>query len=228
VSRFEGNTREVNTNLETLMKVGFTAILLGYLLVWLPHDVAGLSFIGVEMGEWVKFLPQIRSGEIAADRNLFYLPPIALGLMLAFWTAYWPNLRWQTWAMRLLAVIVALLAFPAVEAILDEGTSEWLPRLAMIAVVAVVAIIVSLFSRLPQETGLTVGWTAMIILALVGLVLPMWAYLTVRPVVAKLFTSEIGIGPGLWLNVIGNLMVLVAVSFLLLKNRITSRDEAGD
>jgi hypothetical protein len=210
------------------MKVGFTAILLGYLLVWLPHDVAGLSFIGVEMGEWVKFLPQIRSGEIAANRNLFYVPPITLGLMLAFWTTYWPNIRWQTWAMRLLAVIVALLAFPAVEAILDEGTSEWLARVAMIAVVAVVTILVSLLSRLPQETGLAIGRIAMIILALVGLTLPMWAYLAVRPVAAKLLTSEIGIGPGLWFNVIGNLMVLVAVSFLLFRQRITSRDRAGN
>jgi hypothetical protein len=68
----------------------------------------------------------------------------------------------------------------------------------------------------------------MIILALVGLTLPMWAYLAVRPVVAKLFTSEIGIGPGLWFNVIGNLMVLVAVSFLLFRQRITSRDRAGN
>jgi len=56
-----GSTRS-EASLQILIKAGFTAILLGYLLVWLPHEAAGLSFIGIELGEWVKFLPQVRSG----------------------------------------------------------------------------------------------------------------------------------------------------------------------
>ncbi|MFZ0547082.1 MAG: hypothetical protein WAM60_16675, partial [Candidatus Promineifilaceae bacterium] len=68
-----------------LLWVGFTFILAGYLMVWLPQPVVGLSLLGVEMGEWVKFLPQIQAG-LLPDRNLFYLPPILLGLMMVVWT----------------------------------------------------------------------------------------------------------------------------------------------
>jgi hypothetical protein len=79
--------------------LAFTMILAGYLMVWLPQPVVGLSLMGLEMGEWVKFLPQVQAGSLP-DRNLFYLPPITLSLMMIIWTAGWPNRRWQTWAAR--------------------------------------------------------------------------------------------------------------------------------
>ena len=39
-----------------LLALGLTAIFIGYFLVWLPGPGAGLSLIGVEVGEWIKFL----------------------------------------------------------------------------------------------------------------------------------------------------------------------------
>ena len=59
---------------------GFTVALAGYFMVWLPQPAAGLSFIGLDIGEWIKFLPQVQSGEAGINRNAFYLPPITLSL----------------------------------------------------------------------------------------------------------------------------------------------------
>jgi hypothetical protein len=193
-----------------LYEIGFTLILVGYLMVWLPQPVAGLSFIGLEMGEWVKFLPQVRSGEIPASRNFFYLPPVVLGLMLALWTTGWPNSRWRTWVMRLVAIIVAMLAFPAVEAMLEEGLDQWLGRVLMILLVAVVAALIPLLDRLPGDSGLRVARIMILALAAAGIILPTWAYLEIRPAVAQLLEGEVGIGPGVWLNGAGFLLVAIA------------------
>ena len=204
---------------QLLYEIGFTLIFVGYLLVWLPQPVAGLSFIGLEMGEWVKFLPEVRSGQIAASRNLFYLPPVILGLMLCLWTTGWPNGRWRTWAMRLVAIVVAMLAFPAVEAILEESIDQWLGRILMILLVAIVAALIPLLDRLLGEQGLEVARVIIMLLAVAGLVLPTWAYLTIRPAVSQLFDTAVGIGPGVWLNGVGFLLVSSAAAAQLLKGR---------
>lgn len=223
-------TREswtVDASRQTLIKLGFTVILLGYFMVWLPHKLAGLSFIGLEIGEWVKFLPQMRSDQIAVDRNLFYLPPITLGLILTLWTAGWPGRRWQTWATRALAVLVAMLALPAVEAVLEEGSDQWLVRLALVLFVALVAVLVPLLQRLPGGKGLIVAWSATLVIALIGLALPTWAYLAVRSAVAELLADEVEIGPGLWFNGIGHLLVAVAALTWLLEQRSNRLNQNG-
>jgi hypothetical protein len=200
---------------ETLLKLGFTAILLGYLLVWLPQPVVGLSFIGLELGEWVKFLPQVRSGEIIADRNLFYVPPITLSLMIILWTANWPNRRWQTWVMRGLALLVALLAFPAIEAIRDEPADQWLLRIGVIIGIVIIALLIPLLRRLPIRMLEILSWSGICLLALLGLGLPTWAYLSFLPAISELIGQKVGIGPGVWLNIFGNFSVgLTALYFL--------------
>lgn len=182
-------------------------------MVWLPQPVVGLSLIGLEMGEWVKFLPQVQAG-LLPDRNLFYLPPILLGLMMALWTADWPNGRWQSWVVRGLAVLVSLLAFPAVEAIRFEPPDQWALRIGLVGLVGVTAVLSGLMNRLPQ-------WVMplmLLLLAAADLVLPTGAYLAVRPVIADLLRTGVGIGPGLLLHIAGNLLVITA-GFLFLLHR---------
>ena len=104
-----------------LLFAGLTAVFVGYFAVWLPGPAAGLRLIGLELGEWIKFLG------VGQSRDLFYAPPILLGLIMVLLTAGWDNRRWQTWLFRLLAIGVSLLAFPAVAAITTEPRSEWLP-----------------------------------------------------------------------------------------------------
>jgi hypothetical protein len=198
-----------------LVRLGFTMILLGYFLVWLPQPAAGLSFIGLEMGEWVKFIPEVHSGEMFPSRNFFYLPPILLGSMMAIWTAGWPNNRWQTWIARLLAVMVGFLALPAIESIREEPPGQWLPRLAMVGFVIVVVLIATYYSS--RETiPRTLPWLYFIILGLLGAILPVWTYLAIKPFVETLMGGGVGFGPGIWLNLIGNfLLILLGISVLL-------------
>lgn len=181
----------------TLLVLGLTAIFVGYFLVWLPGPSVGLRLIGVEMGEWIKFLG------VGRTRDLFYLPPIALGLLIALWTATWPA-GWRTWAARGLAVAVALLAFPAVASILGEPRGEWLARLMGVGLTALVAALSGFAGRGPRVRW---PWPVMAVVALAGALLPLWQYVAVWPVVENALRQPVGVGAGVWINALGGLLV---------------------
>jgi hypothetical protein len=190
-----------------LLLAGLTAVFIGYLTVWLPGPAAGLSFLGVELGEWIKFLG------VGQTRNLFYLPPITLALSLVALAATWPNGRWQTWTLRGLALAVSLLAFPALPAIRGEPTGEWALRLALIGLVGLLALLTGLVVQLRRPR---LVWGALAALGGVGALAPLWLYLTIRPLVSQAFGAPVGIGIGVWLNGVGHLL-LAAVSLLKLR-----------
>lgn len=201
---------------QSLLFIALTAIFVGYLSVWLPGPAAGLRFLGVEMGEWIKFLG------VGQSRNWFYLPPITLGLMMALLTVAWPNGRWQTWVMRGLAVAVGLLAFPALEDLRGPSQEEYLIRVLLIGVVGVVA----LLSGLPGWKRTAVWhtyfrWLLMMILGVMGTLFPLWIYLQVRPLVSQVLGLPVGIGLGVWLNGAGHLLVTAVSLTILLQSRKT-------
>jgi hypothetical protein len=164
----------------------------------------------------VKFIPQVRAGDFLTDRNLFYLPPITLGLMMSLWTVGWSNSRWQSWAVRILAVIVSLLAFPAIESILEEPSGEWLLRIVFVAFVFLIAVLSSVLGKLSNNIPDMIRWYSFLILGLIGALLPTWAYLSVRPIVSALLGNSVGVGPGVLLNAGGHLIATtVGIVFLI-------------
>jgi hypothetical protein len=193
---------------QALYLLALTAILVAFFLVWLPHPAAGLSYIGLEMGEQAKFLPAVGSGDIVPDRSLFYLPPITVALQLILLASFWPGGRWQTWAARAVAVFAGLLAFPAFEALGDPDRAEWLWRVLMIALVLLAAAISPWLARLPGRSR----WLLAAAVALAGAVLPAWAYLAIRPAYSELLRQPLGVGPGVWLNSLGHLLALVVAA----------------
>lgn len=204
-----------NNRVRLLFIVGLTAVVVGYLTVWLPGPSAGLRLIGLEVGEWIKFLG------VGMQRNLFYLPPIFAGLIIALVTAGWDNRSWRTWLMRGLAVAVALIALPAIASITGEPQSEWLLRVALIGLVGLVAFLAALVPRTEQWPA----WAAWSVLlaSFAGLVLPTWGYLTVRPIVIEILREPIGIGLGVWLNGVGFGLLAVGSWLALRRPRVQSR-----
>ena len=185
-----------------LLLAGFTAVFIGYLTVWLPGPAAGLTLIGVEMGEWIKFMG------MGPRRNWFYLPPITLGLMLVVWTVGWPNGRWQTWAIRAGAVAISLLSFPALEDLMGQVSHEYAPRVWAIGLVVVVAGMSGLIGR--WVLAIRLKWVVIALLAVVGTILPFWAYWQARAAVSEVVGLPIGVGLGIWLNGLGYAAAILA------------------
>jgi hypothetical protein len=204
-----------------MLLLGTTAVLTAYFLPWLPHPAAGLRLIGLEMGEWVKFLPQVRAGEIGAGRDWFYLPPVTLGLALALMSAHRPNGRWQTWAMRALALLVSLLAFPAVQAMREESADNYLFRLQMIGLVFLVTALSSLGRYWPPW----LAWLLLTMTALVGAAVPFRVYLLMQPAISQLLATTVAIGPGVWLNLLGHGLIAATGLSILWRGRRPATDK---
>jgi hypothetical protein len=184
-----------------LLILGLTAVFVGYLSVWLPGPGVGLQFLGVELGEWVKFLG------VGARRDWFYAPPITLGLMLALWTMMWPNGRWQTWAARGVAVLISLLAFPALEDLLGEARAQYMTRIYLIGLVMVVALLSGPVGNRLAGRWPRLPWLLLAAVGLVGAIGPLWMYGQIRPYVSQIIGLSVGTGWGVWLNVGGHLLV---------------------
>lgn len=199
-----------NSLRQNLLFLGLTVMFMACFMTWLPGPAVGLQIIGLELGEWIKFLG------VGVGRNWFYLPPIAVGTIVALLAAMWPNTEWRTWLARLLAVAIAMLSFPAIAAIQMEPRSEWLARLLAIGGVAAVATGGSLIRR-GNSTERWI-WLAIAIIAFMGGLLPAIQFLLVIPVVEGILKQDLGAGIGVWLNSIGSLLV-GAVALLELRRR---------
>lgn len=196
---------------QTMFLLGFTAILIGYLMVWLPGPAAGLQFLGLEMGEWSKFLG------VGVKRNWFYLPPLTLALMLLFFTVDWANGRFQTWLFRGVALGISLLAFPALEDLTGPSQSEYFSRVAGIGLAIVVAGLLTLLRGPKRPLIGFLGWGLMAAAGLVGLVWPTLIYLEVRPFASQIMGVPLGYGIGFWLNLVGHTLVFVLAAAQLAK-----------
>ncbi len=184
-----------------LFTLGLTAVFVGYLAVWLPGPGVGLQLLGVELGEWVKFLG------VGAGRDWFYAPPITLGLMLALWTMTWPNGRWQTWAVRGVAVLISLLAFPALEDLLGGARAQYTTRVYLIGLVVALALLSGVIGTRLAARWPWLPWLLLAAIGLVGAAGPAWMYWQIRPFVSQTIGLPLGVGWGLWLNTGGHLLV---------------------
>ncbi|RMH01959.1 MAG: hypothetical protein D6706_00895 [Chloroflexi bacterium] len=196
---------------------GITAVFVGYFSVWLPGPAAGLSFLGIELGEWIKFLG------VGQTRDYFYLPPITLGLVLTLLTVVTDNGRWQAWGLRITAVAVSLLAFPAIEDLTGAFRAQYMGRVWFIILVGVV-VLASIWWRKWRKGIAWEVWGLMVVTGLVGLILPTWLYWQVRPAVSELLRVPVGVGLGVWLNSIGHLLI-TAVSLYSLYQQTRSQKQ---
>lgn len=97
-----------------LVLAGFVLIAAGYWGAWMWAKAAGLRVLGLDMPEYVKFLAEVRSGQITLRREVFYLPLLALSLSLSL-LAHRPELclrKGVRWLLNLVAVPTALAMLP--------------------------------------------------------------------------------------------------------------------
>lgn len=189
-----------------LAPAGIGLTFVAYFMVWMPNDAAALSIIGQEIGEWVKFLPEVRARQVALGRNWFYAPPLTLATLTLIWTRNWPG-RWQSWLMRFVAFVLCWPAVPVITLILNEPRSEWILRVGLVAVIGILGLTVGWLNRLTQRVLLI----CVVLLGVVGGLMPLLAYMAHRPIIAQYLNAPVGVGIGVWANLIGHLLLCSGV-----------------
>jgi len=173
----------------------------GYFGPWVPHRAAGLVITGIDLAEYVKFLPPVMAGQVPIQRETFYLPLISASLIATLIASRRSLPLW----LRLLAGAAAIpLALAMLPPAWTPGTLR-LPefRLQILALLACLAAIplTVLLRYLPNRVVLL----AIALLALAAVLWPAWSLNQVLPAIRDIYRAPLAPGWGFWLAVIAQL-----------------------
>jgi len=168
---------------------------------WTPHPAAGLVITGVDLGEYVKFLPEVASGQIPIRRELFYLPLVAASVSASLLAS---RRALPMWARAVLAMCAAPLALAMLPPAWSPAVLR-LPefRVQVIAILGCLALLPALVVTRFLPDRLVLGIIAL--LALAAAVAPAWSFLQVQPLIAALYRRPLPLGWGFWASLVGNL-----------------------
>lgn len=188
--------------------VGLALAGLGYWGPWIWHASAALTLIGLDLGEFVKFLPSVRSGQLALRREAFYLPAVALSLNLTL-TAYRRDERLHgvgKVVASVLAIAVALAMLPPAWSPTTLRLPEFRIVVVLIAACLACALIGPLWGLLPRRL-LGVIALALAVLASAG---PLWQFCLALPAIRTAYGRPLTIGWGPGVMAVGWLLFAIS------------------
>jgi hypothetical protein len=192
--------------------------LAGYFGPWVSHRAVGLIVSGLDLGEYVKFIPQAPAGRIEVRRELFYLPLFAASLIASLLASRRSLPLWLRVLLGLAAIPLALAMLPPAWSPAVLRSPEF--RLQIAAII---------FCMLMVPTGIVTRYLPdrLVLVLIAGLaipaaILPAWGFIQIRPTVAGLYRQPLRLGWGFWAELIGFLFAAFWALAAAL-SRLTSR-----
>jgi len=179
--------------------------LVGYFGPWVPHRAAGLVILGLDLAEYVKFLPEVASGQIAIRRELFYLPLVAASLSASLLAGRRRLPRWSRVLLALAAIPLALAMLPPAWSPAALILPEF--RLQALAIAVCLGMIPAVLITRYLPNRLVLALIAL--LAVAAAILPAWGFRQVLPAITVLYRQPLVPGWGFWAALVGQLAVAV-------------------
>ncbi|MCX6032905.1 MAG: hypothetical protein NT169_26915 [Chloroflexi bacterium] len=192
--------------------------LAGYFGPWVPHKAAGLVILGLDLAEYVKFLPPVASGQIPMRRELFYLPLLAGSVTASLLAGRRGLPGWSRVLLGLAAIPLALAMLPPAWSPQGLLAAEFRPQVIAMAVCLLLVLALPLTRRLPDRLALAI----IAALALAAAVMPAWGFLAVRPAIVELYRRPLPLGWGFWAGAAGNLLLALFAVAEMLRSRTVS------
>jgi hypothetical protein len=178
---------------------------IGYFGAWTPHRAAGLVITGVDLAEYVKFLPQVMGGQVPIQREAFYLPLVTASLTAALLASRRALPTWLRLALGAAAVPLALALLPPAwspeKLRLVEFRIQVLALLACLGVLPLTVILRYLPDRLVM---LALG-----LLALAAALWPAWSFYHVLPAIGDVYRAAVQPGWGFFLALAAQVVLAV-------------------
>jgi hypothetical protein len=200
-----------------LLPAGWALATIGYFGPWIAHQTAALTLSGVDMGEFVKFLPSVVDGSVQVARQFFYLPPVAVVVSVALLSGHdelgypWPLRAF----MLLLAIPISLQLLPPAWAPSTLLTAEFRLQTIALGICWMLLAASWLLGRLPSwlvgslSTGLSLG----------AFIVSSWQFLAARPAISELHRIPPGIGWGVFLCQAGLALTAGSSTVIVLRTR---------
>lgn len=204
-----------------LLPLGWALAGIGYYGPWIRHPTAALTVSGVDMGEFVKFLPDVLDGSLSIVRQVFYLPPFALVIGIALMIGS-QRLEYP----RLLRLAILILAVPTSLQLLPPA---WSPATLMTAEFRLQAMGLALCwlllagSLLMRQVPLRFTGSLACILALAAAATTAWAYLLIKPSIDHVYATVPAVGWGFAVCQAGLALTALACLALVLQRLRPSR-----
>lgn len=190
-----------NAVLARLLPLAALLTLVGFWGPWVDHPVAGLAILGIDLGEYVKFLPQVRAGELVLWREGFYLPLVAASLALSL-CVFRAEFRYPWWVrvpMLAGAVVAALNLLPPAWTPQRMLTPEFQQQTLAIGLCLAAMAFSPFLALLPAR--LTGG--LILVLSLPALAIPVEQFARVLPGIGVLYNHPLMPGWGMIVLMIG-------------------------
>jgi hypothetical protein len=184
---------------------------------WVAAGPASLRILGIDLAEYVKFVAEVRAGQIRIVREVFYLPLVLLSVSLSL-LAHRPELRVPSaarWILNVLAIPAALAMLPPAWTPPLLLTPEFLKQTIAIGGCVLVALLsFPILRRLPKAAPAIVllgGGAAAALLSLA-------AFIRLQPALDVIYGRSVPAGPGVWLVAAGAaLLCIVSVALLIFR-----------
>jgi hypothetical protein len=200
-----------------LLPLGLAMAAVGYYGPWIAHVTAALTLSGVDMGEFIKFLPGVLDGSLHVVRQFYYLVPLAVVVNVAL-LAGSRQLRYP-WPARLaiwiLAWPVSLQLLPPAWSLASLATAEF--RLQAVALGACWILLAAfwLLGRLPLSLTGPLSAT----LSLAAGAMSFWQFLLTKPAIDQVYRQPPAVGWGFTLCLAGLAVMAVTEAALALQVR---------
>ena len=194
-----------------MLPIGWCLAAIGLGGPWISHPTAALALTGVDMAEFVKFLPGVLDGSLRLARQWFYLPPFAITVSIALLIGS-HSLHYTKLLLAmglLLAIPVSLQLLPPAWSPSSLMTAEFRAQTIALGISWLLLASFWLLRRLPSSLLGSLSAA----LSLIAMVLPAWQFLIAKPAIDEVYGTPPGAGWGLFLCLTG-LTVTAAASAL--------------
>lgn len=201
--------------------IGLVALgLAGYFGPWAPHRAAGLVITGIDLAEYVKFVPQVMSGAIPIWRELFYLPLVSGSLIASLFAARQGLPDWLRAVLGITAIPLALAVLPPAWDPNQLRLPEF--RIQVVALLGCLAFLpLALLGLRRAPRRLTLALAA--VLALLAAFVPATEFLRLRPALAEIYGNARPLGWGFWAHTLSLTAFAIIAIATALRGRSSPR-----
>ncbi len=179
----------------------------GAFLPWIWRESVALQLTAPGLAEFVKFLPEVRTGQLEIER-LFFLLPLFLAMLALPLFAANQELRLPGWLRRLMRLVVVPLSLAALSPVWTPAILI-APEFRLQTGLVLAALGLTAMAPLFKKTPLVLLVGLLILAGIPALLLPVWQFSLIQSGMVAAYHQPVSLGWGWWVTAGGIVLSVV-------------------